>query len=166
MFQDIYRLTGKHKPRNFVLTQSRKPESFKRQLNEKTQPSPELRHKKPPRGLNQVPTCIFRRKSRYPDSRCSHKNFRRLKLKVGNTWVTRSKLIKYLGIQLNEFQKFNPHLKLAISKARGALSQIYSLLRNKVGLSTKIKQILYKTLVYVTELQRRSLAEWKPGKSL
>ena len=58
-----------------------------------------------------------------------------------------SKSIKYLGINFNEFLRFNDHVKLAIGKANGALRKIYFLLRKKVGLSTKTKLILYKTLI-------------------
>lgn len=39
------------------------------------------------------------------------------------------------------------HLKLVINKARGAFSRIYSLHLKKMGVNTKTKLTLYKTLV-------------------
>ena len=80
-------------------------------------------------------------------SRSIHRKAKRLKLRIGNTVVNSSQQMKYLGMLFHEHLRFDPHLNLALSRARGALSKIYSILRKRVGLCTKSKLTLYKVLI-------------------
>lgn len=103
--------------------------------------------------------CTIRRKSRYFTLKFIHKEANSLKIKVGNTIVSRSKSIKYLEVKLNKFLDFKC----------GTLSSIRYILCKKVSFNTKTKIIVFMAdlsldQLYATERLRRSHIKRSYGK--
>lgn len=88
---------------------------------------------------NKTELIVFHRK------RTNQKLYKPLKINNHSIWPKES--IKYLGLQLDQRLNFKQNVKISISKANGALRQLFPLLKRNSCLTTENKLMIYKALI-------------------